>query len=294
MRTGGESVSYQRFLVSKHTYCIFDSAEYMLEVIGAGAGAVSDQDWHGVWKNSPEAASLRWELDEIHSRVKVHPSDRGARTQDFATSWFYQVSQLTQRASQYYWRTPTYLMAKLVLNIAGGLVIGFTFFKSPDTQQGIQDKLFSIFMSTILAVPLANQLQVPFIYTRDIYEIRERWSRMYSWSALVTSQILVELPWDILGSSLYFFCWYWTVGFSNERGGLTYLLLGVLFPLYYTTCAQAVAAMLPTVEITCGVFNFLFNFVITFCGVLQPVGQLGWWKWMYYLSVCTPMTLANL
>jgi ATP-binding cassette, subfamily G (WHITE), member 2, SNQ2 len=71
-------------------------------------------------------------------------------------------------------------------------------------------------MGTILSVPLANQLQVPFIHVRDIYEIRERPSRMYSWSALVASQILVEIPWNILGSSLFFLCWFWTVGFQNE------------------------------------------------------------------------------
>jgi hypothetical protein len=60
----------------------------------------------------------------------------------------------------------------------------------------------SIFMATILCVPIANQIQVPFIHTRGIYEIRERPSRMYSWTALITSQILVELPWNILGSSV--------------------------------------------------------------------------------------------
>jgi hypothetical protein len=57
-------------------------------------------------------------------------------------------------------------------------------------------------MGLIVSVPLANQLQVPFIHTRGIYEIRERPSHMYSWTALVTSQILAELPWNLLGSSV--------------------------------------------------------------------------------------------
>lgn len=39
---------------------------------------------------------------------------------------------------------------------------------------------------------------------------------MYSWTALVTSQLLIELPWNILGSSLFFVCWYWTVGLDTE------------------------------------------------------------------------------
>lgn len=66
------------------------------------------------------------------------------------------------------------------------------------------------------SVPLANQLQVPYIQIRSVYEIRERPSRMYNWTALITSQILVEIPWNILGSTLFFFCWYWTVGFPDR------------------------------------------------------------------------------
>jgi len=33
---------------------------------------------------------------------------------------------------------------------------------------------------------------------------------------------IVEMPFDIIGSSLYFICWYWTVGLPNtaNRAGL--------------------------------------------------------------------------
>lgn len=97
-------------------------------------------------------------------------------------------------------------------------------------------------MGTIVSVPLANQLQVPFIDTRNIYEIRERPSRMYSWTALVTAQIVAEVPWNILGSTLFFLCWYWTVGFPSSRGAYTWLMLSVLNPIYYTTIGQVRAA----------------------------------------------------
>ena len=98
---------------------------------------------------------------------------------------------------------------------------------------------------------------------RTIYEIRERPSRMYSWTALVASQITTAVPWNILGSTLLFFCWFWTVGFPSDRAGYTYLMLGILFPSYYTTFAQSVAAMAPSAEIAALLFSFLFSFVIT-------------------------------
>ena len=118
-------------------------------------------------------------------------------------------------------------------------------------------------MGTIVSVPLANQLQVPFIDMRNVYEIRERPSRMYSWTALLTAQIAAEVPWNILGSGIFFLCWYWTVGFPNDRAGFTYFMLGVWFPLYYTTIGQAVAAMCPNEEIAALVFSFLFSFVLS-------------------------------
>jgi ATP-binding cassette, subfamily G (WHITE), member 2, SNQ2 len=120
-------------------------------------------------------------------------------------------------------------------------------------------------MSTILSAPLAQQIMVPFINTRKVYEIRERPSRMYSWTALVTSQILGELPFNIVGSSLYFCIWYWLVAFPTDRAGYTYLLVGVVFPLYYSTFAHAISSMSPTPEIGGLLFGSLFSFVVTLC-----------------------------
>ena len=142
-------------------------------------------------------------------------------------------------------------------------------------------------MSTILGVALIQQLQVIWIEVRSIYEVRERPSRMYSWTALVTSQIFVEIPYNLFGTGLYFLCWYWTVGFENSRAGYTYLFFAVLFPVYYTTIGQAVASMAPNPAIASVLFSTLFSFVISFNGVLQPGPLLGWWFWMYRV---TPFT----
>ncbi|KAF9225036.1 hypothetical protein BS17DRAFT_731853 [Gyrodon lividus] len=262
-------------------------AEFMLDVIGAGATASSANDWHHIWTTSPESERIQAEVDAVLAKGQSTPPVSASMGSGFATPWVYQVWTLLKRNFADYWRDPTYLMAKLMLNITGGLFIGFTFFKRNDTLQGTQDKLFAVYMATIISVPLANQLQVVFLRLRDIYEIRERPSRIYAWSALVTSQILVELPWNIVGSTLFFFCWYWTVGFPSDRGAYTYLVLGILFPAYYTTIGQAVAAMSPSAEVAGIMFSFLFSFVLTFNGVLQPYAELGWWQWMYRVSPYT-------
>ncbi|KAI0298342.1 ABC-2 type transporter-domain-containing protein [Multifurca ochricompacta] len=262
-------------------------AEYILDAIGAGATANTDADWHGIWKSSPEAKAVDEELDIILEGGRNRHAIDTEQHSEFSTSWLFQVKTLWERDIIRHWRDPTYLLAKLALNIVAGLFIGLTFLNAKSSIQGTQNKIFAVFMSLVVSAPLSNQIQVPFIDTRRVYEIRERPSRMYSWTALITAQILGEIPLNIVGSSIYFLIWYWLVGFPSSRAGYSYLMLGVTYPLYYTTIAQWVAAMSPNPGIAAQLFSFFFSFVVTFNGVLQPYKHLGWWKWMYRVSPYT-------
>ena len=234
----------------------------MLDVIGAGVTATSTIDWHTVWKKSPEATFTAQEIRRIDHEGRNRPAVETMLYSEYSASWIRQTTVVTKRSAAAIWRNPTYVIAKLVLYICGGLFIGFTFWKSPSTLQGLQNKLFSIYIILVLSIPAAQQLQIPFIASRTIYEIRERPSKMYSWTAWVTAQILVELPWNMMSGILFFFCWYWTVGYPTERAAYTFLQLGALMPFYYTTTGQAIAAMAPTVEIAALLFTSFFAFVL--------------------------------
>ncbi|EEB91305.1 hypothetical protein MPER_10354, partial [Moniliophthora perniciosa FA553] len=241
-------------------------AEFMLDVVGAGATATCEQDWHEIWNNSPEKAQLDHEIDLIHTEGRSRPSAEATFEKEFATPWFYQAWELFKRNNQSQYRDPIYLLAKLVLNIVSGLLIGFSFFKAKDTQQGTQNKLFAVFLTAMVSYPLVMQLVL---------------------DSPRHFPFLTELPWNIAGGTLYFFTWYWTVGLPNDRAGYTYLMFAIIFPMYYTSSGHAIAAMSPNEEIAAAIFSLLFSFVVVFCGVLQPYSQMGWWKWMYRISPYT-------
>jgi len=234
----------------------------MLDVIGAGATATSTIDWHNVWEKSPEASAAIREIERIHNEGRNRPPVETKLHTEYSTSWIHQTYVVAKRGAAAIWRNPTYVRAKMVLNIVAGLFIGFTFWKSPNTMQGTQNKLFSIFTVLILSFSGAQQLQIPFIESRTIYEVRERPSKMYSWSAWVTAQILVEIPWNMSSGIGLFFCWYWTVGFPTERAAYTFFMFSVLIPFYYTTVGQAVAAMAPTIEMASLAFTSSFSLVL--------------------------------
>jgi ATP-binding cassette, subfamily G (WHITE), member 2, SNQ2 len=95
-------------------------AEYMLDVIGAGATATSQKNWHDVWKHSKEAAEVQREVDEIQHDGLNRPPVATTRHSEFAAPWSLQAVELMQRNAQRHWRDSTYLIAKLGLNIIAG------------------------------------------------------------------------------------------------------------------------------------------------------------------------------
>jgi ATP-binding cassette subfamily G (WHITE) protein 2 (SNQ2) len=97
----------------------------MLDVIGAGATASSTQDWHNIWRDSQAFRETQEEIDAIHPRECDRPE--GTRHSEFPTSWPSQTIQLFKRDTLSRWRNPTYLVAKLTLNILGGLFIGVSY-----------------------------------------------------------------------------------------------------------------------------------------------------------------------
>jgi ATP-binding cassette subfamily G (WHITE) protein 2 (SNQ2) len=101
-----------------------------------------------------------------------------------------------------------------------------------------------------------------YIDIRTVYEIRERPSRMYNWTALVMSQLVAELPWNVTSSAMFFFCWYWTVGYPTGRAGYTFLILAIAFPLYYTTLGHGIASMSPTAPVASIYFTTFVIFVL--------------------------------
>lgn len=85
-----------------------------------------------------------------------------------------------------------------MLNIFAGLFIGFSFWMSPADVSGLQNRLFAVFMAVVLAAPLAQQLQPKYLALRSLYTAREKPSRMYHWSTLVFSSVVVEIPFNII------------------------------------------------------------------------------------------------
>ncbi|PGH05928.1 hypothetical protein GX51_02709 [Blastomyces parvus] len=269
-------------------------AEWMLEVIGAAPGSGTDKDWPEIWNSSPERDEVRGSLDVMKRELSQRNRDFQEGSLEFAMPLWYQYLICQQRMFQQYWRNPVYIYSKAFIAIVAPLFIGFTFYNTPQSLQGLQNQLFGIFMLLIM-FPTMTQQSMPFyIAMRSLYEVRERPSKTYSWKAFILSAVMAELPWNTLMAVPAFFAWYYPIGFQRNagddvvgRGGTMFLLIWI-FLVYGSTFGSMVVSGIDLAETAGNISQLLFSLTLIFCGVLAtPDAMPRFWIFLYRLSPFT-------
>lgn len=135
-------------------------AEYILQVIGAGATAKADRDWADIWEQSLDGRAAIDETIAIKVEYKesADPAQHDEPEGSYAVSWLTQYKAVQRRAFQIYWRSPEYIMGKVVLNVVAGLFLGFTFYIQKDASvQAMQNKVSFLPLPQSMAVKLTHQ-----------------------------------------------------------------------------------------------------------------------------------------
>lgn len=261
-------------------------AEVMLEVIGAAPGSETTIDWPQVWKDSEEQRVIKATLAEMKNKLPqttVGQDDKVALF-EYAAPFYLQLWVVLVRIFQQYWRTPSYLYSKTALCTAVGLFIGFSFWRSPTSVQGMTDQLFSIFILITIFGNLSQQIMPHFVTQRALYEARERASKTYSWQVFILSNITVEIAWNSFMAIIMFFCWYYPIGLYRnaeptgaitERSGLMFLFIWA-FLLFTSTFTNLIVAGIETAETAGNIAQLFFSMTLIFCG----------WVFSFLLRAC--------
>ncbi|KAL2061353.1 hypothetical protein VTL71DRAFT_7626 [Oculimacula yallundae] len=270
-------------------------AEYMLETIGAGNPHQKGSDWADVWSKSPENATLTTEIENmVRAGSTARPPAEDAS--EFAMPAWDQITTVVHRSFSSMWRSRDYVMGVLVLHIFVGLFSTFSFWMLGNSLIDMQSRLFTVFMTLIIAPPLMQQLQPRFLEARNLYASREAKAKIYSWYAFVTGAVLSEIPYRILAGTLYWLCWYFGIGFPRgEMVPFKIWMLIVLYELFYLGLGQGIAAFSPSEALASFFIPLFFMFVISFCGIAVPFFALpSFWKWMYHVTPFTYLLEAML
>ncbi|ETN39195.1 uncharacterized protein HMPREF1541_05418 [Cyphellophora europaea CBS 101466] len=275
-------------------------AEYMLETIGAAPGAQTDIDWPAVWRESADYRGVQSELASLTGLTKITTAQSGAMTgsefAEFAAPFTSQLRLVLKRTLQQYFRSPSYIYSKALLTLGSAIFIGFSFFRSENTRQGLQNQLFGVFIFLFVVIQLILQIIPMFVVQRTLYESRERQSRTYHWAAFVLSNVFVELIWNTFAAIFCFILWYYPMGLYenaewtdavHSRGFLTFLFVWSSF-MFASSFAHAIIAGVDSDEVASAIANILSIMLYAFCGILAGPDVLpGFWIFMYRVNPFT-------
>lgn len=181
------------------------------------------------------------ELDRTIAVAAAAPPGTSGDGREFATTLWTQIKIVTHRMNISLYRNTDYINNKVALHVILALFGGFSFWSIGNSVADLQLDLFTVFNTIFVAPGVIAQLQPLFIERRDIYETREKKSKMYSWVAFTTGLIVSEFPYLCLCGTLYFVCWYWTVGWPNissKAGGVFFVIWMYEFMVSQSSCLK--------------------------------------------------------
>ncbi|KAL0086733.1 ABC-2 type transporter-domain-containing protein [Phycomyces blakesleeanus] len=258
-------------------------AEYILEVVGAGTAGKANRDWAEVWDGSNESKALVAELEEIDKTADKNPT-REART--YAASAWTQFRLVHNRMALAYWRSPDYNFGRFINIILTALINGFTFWKLGSSSSDMQNKLFALFSTFIMAMTIVILSQPKFM-TERLFFRREYASRYYSWFPWGISSVLVEIPYVFVFSAFFTFSFYWTSGMVNiaEAGGYFYIIV-IAIVIWAVTLGFVIAAASEQQTMAAVLNPLIMSLLILFCGLMQPESAMPtfWRRWMYWID----------
>ncbi|KAM0327218.1 hypothetical protein ACHAQA_006352 [Verticillium albo-atrum] len=262
-------------------------AEHLVDVVSRTRSSSEAQDWNQTWLQSPEHDALSKELDVMVADAAARPSATTDDGHEFAASMWTQTKLVTHRMNISLFRNIDYLDNKFAMHVSLALLNGFSFWMIGDSLTDLQQNLFTAFNFIFVAPGVISQLQPLFIDRRDIYEAREKKSKMYHWAPFVTGLIVSEFPYLIVCAVLYYVCWYFTAGLPSgaEHAGSVFFVV-ILYELLYTGIGQMIAAYAPNAVFASLVNPLVITTLVSFCGVMVPYSQIEpFWKyWMYYID----------
>ncbi|KAK9342235.1 ABC-2 type transporter-domain-containing protein [Lipomyces starkeyi] len=262
-------------------------AEHMIDVVSGDGDPSQAQDWNQIWLQSPEHAQLSKDLDHIVAEAVARPSEVNDDGKEFAASMWTQIKLVTHRMNVSLFRNTEYVDNKFAMHISLALLNGFTFWMIGDSLTDLQQNLFTIFNFIFVAPGVISQLQPLFIDRRDIYEAREKKSKMYHWAPFVTGLIVSEFPYLLACALLYYVCWYFTCGLPSAAGNAgSVFFVVVMYELLYTGIGPMIAAYTPNAVFASLVNPLVITTLVSFCGVIIPYSQIEpfWRYWMYYID----------
>ncbi|KAK1020123.1 ATP-binding cassette transporter snq2, partial [Friedmanniomyces endolithicus] len=132
-------------------------------------------DWNEEWKSSEAAQQVIEEIEGLKlTRSKTVPEAvRKEQQREFASPVLLQTTELLKRTFKQHWRDPSYLYGKFFVSVIVGIFNGFTFWQLGNTNQDMQNRMFTSFLIITIPPTIVNAVVPKFFTNMALWQARE-------------------------------------------------------------------------------------------------------------------------
>ncbi|KAI3981953.1 hypothetical protein MKX01_018859 [Papaver californicum] len=263
----------------------YNPATWMLEVTSAGQEGGLGVDFTDIYKNS----ELYKRNKELIKELSVAPPG----TNDLYFPTMYSRSLFTQCMAclwkQYwsYWRNPSYTAVRFYFTVFIALIFGTIFWDlgtKTSQRQDLFNALGSMYLAVLfLGVQNTSSVQPVVAVERTVF-YRERAAGMYSALPYAFGQVVIEIPYIFIQSSVYGVIVYAMIGFEWTPAKFFWYLFYMFFTLcYFTFYGMMTVAVTPNETIAAIISAAFYGLWNLFSGFIVPRTKIPiWWRWYYY------------
>ncbi|CAM8923252.1 unnamed protein product [Rhodiola kirilowii] len=265
----------------------YNPATWMLEVTSPSAEAEHGIDFAEIYRQSTLYKSNEELTKQLcipsPSSVDLHFATR------FAQSGWGQFKSCLWKQNLSYWRNPSYNLLRIIHIIVTCLFFGLLFLnqgKSIKNQQQIFQILGAMFASVIFAGVNQCSTVLPVVATERNVLYRERYAGMYSSWAYSVAQVVVEIPYMLTMSMLFFLITYPLIGFDWTTSKVFWYIYAIFSALlYFSYIGMVLVALTPNFQIAAIISSACYTIFSLFTGFIIPQPRIPkWWIWVYYIT----------
>lgn len=264
----------------------YNPATWMLEVTSVAHEAALGIDFSQHYKGSELYRQNKALIQELS---KPAP---GSKELHFPTRYsqpfFIQFQACLWKQHWSYWRNPRYTAVRQLYTTFVALMFGTIFWdlgRKRTRKQDLFNAMGSMY-AAVLFMGIQNATSVqPIVAVERTVSYRERAAGMYSALPYAFSQMVIELPYILVQSSIYGVIVYAMIGFEWEASKFFWYLFFMYFTLlYYTYYGMASVAVSPNYSISSVVSSAFYALWNLFSGFIIPKTRIPiWWRWFYYI-----------
>ncbi|KAJ5930413.1 CDR ABC transporter [Penicillium verhagenii] len=259
------------------------------------------EEFEAAWLKSSEYKQLRTDIAKYEETYPVENDaeavvafqekkrDKQAKhtrpTSPYIISIPMQIKLNTVRAYQRLWNDAASTVSTVVSNIIMALIIGSTFYNSPDATSGFTSKSAALFFAVLLNA-LTAMSEINSLYAqRPIIEKHNSYAFYHPFTEAIAG-VLADIPVKFALAVCFNIILYFLVGLQRKAGNFfLYFLITFMITFVMSAVFRTLAAVTKTVSQAMGLAGVMILALVVYTGFVLPVPSMHpWFEWIHYLN----------